>query len=300
MDGACLAHAVGGPGTVPGSRPWLGFGLGLRTEHFEDLLASTPAVDWLEINSENFMVAGGKPRRYLEAFRERYPIVMHGVSLNIGSTDALNMTYLQALRTLAREIEPAWVSDHLCWTGVGGVNSHDLLPLPHTKEALLHVVSRIGRVQDFLGRPLVLENLSSYVRFTTSDISEWDFLAELSKRSGCKLLLDVNHIIVSALNHGFAPLDYLAGIPAEAVWQIHLAGHSDYGHYAIDTHDHEIPESVWTLYEQTIARFGPISSMIERDDHIPPLGELVSELDRVRATHARALAANAPAAVLAA
>lgn len=295
-----MATAIKIPESVSGSRPWLGFGLGLRTQHFEDLLASTPAVDWLEINSENFMVAGGKPRRYLEAFRQRFPIVMHGVSLNIGSTDALDMNYLKALRNLAHEIEPAWVSDHLCWTGVSGVNSHDLLPLPHTEEALVHTTKRVLQVQDFLGRELVLENLSSYVHFTASDISEWDFLTELSRRSGCKLLLDVNNIIVSALNHGFAAQDYLAAIPAEAVWQIHLAGHSDYGHYAIDTHDHDIPESVWALYEQAIARFGRVSSMIERDDHIPPLHKLVSELDRVRATHDRGLLAHAPAAVLAA
>ena len=296
MDSAALAHAAGGPGIAPGSRPFLGFGLGLRTQHFEDLLASSPAVDWLEINSENFMVAGGKPRRYLESFRQRFPIVMHGVSLNIGGTDALDMDYLQALRKLAREIEPAWVSDHLCWTGVGGVNSHDLLPLPHTPEALAHVVSRVLRVQDFLGRELVLENLSSYVRFADSELTEWDFLAELSRRSGCKLLLDVNNIVVSARNHGFAPHEYLDGIPGEAVWQIHLAGHSDYGDYAIDTHDHAVPEAVWDLYADAIARFGAVSSMIERDEHIPPFSELVGELGRVRMTHARTLALQALAA----
>ncbi len=296
MDGALPAHADSGPGNVPGSRPWLGFGLGLRTQHFEDLLATAPAVDWLEINSENFMVAGGKPRRYLEQFRQRYPIVMHGVSLNIGGTDALDMNYLRSLRVLTRDIEPAWVSDHLCWTGVGGVNSHDLLPLPHTVEALDHVVARVGQVQDFLGRELVLENLSSYVRFADSELSEWDFLAELSRRSGCKLLLDVNNIVVSARNHGFAPREYLDGIPGDAVWQIHLAGHSDYGDYAVDTHDHAVPDAVWDVYEDTVARFGAVSSMIERDDHIPPLHELVAELERVRATHARALARPALAA----
>ena len=296
MDGAALAQVGSGPGIVPGSRPFLGFGLGLRTQHFEDLLATSPAVDWLEINSENFMVAGGKPRRYLEAFRQRYPIVMHGVSLNIGGTDALDTNYLKALRQLAREIEPAWVSDHLCWTGVGGVNSHDLLPLPHTEEALVHTTRRVLQVQEFLGRELVLENLSSYVRFADSELSEWDFLAELTRRSGCKLLLDVNNIVVSARNHGFAPGEYLDGIPGESVWHIHLAGHSDYGDYVIDTHDHDVPELVWQVYEDAIGRFGAVSSMIERDDHIPPLHELVAELGRVRETHARALARQALAA----
>ena len=290
MDGT----AVGAPrpgSSDPGSRPWLGFGLGLRTQHFEDLLRGPPtAVDWLEINSENFMVAGGKPRRYLEAFRQRWPIVMHGVSLNIGGTDPLDAAYLRALKQLARDVEPAWVSDHLCWTGVGGVNSHDLLPLPYSQEALAHVAARVRQVQDVLGRPLVLENLSSYVRFADSTLEEWEFLAELVRASGCKLLLDVNNIVVSAKNHDFDAGTFLAGIPAQAVWQIHLAGHGDYGDYAIDTHDHAVPEAVWALYEQAIARFGATSSMIERDDHIPPLPELLDELQRVRETHARGLA----------
>ena len=290
MDGS----AVGAPrpgSSDPGTRPWLGFGLGLRTQHFEDLLRGPPtAVDWLEINSENFMVAGGKPRRYLEAFRQRWPIVMHGVSLNIGGTDPLDAAYLRALKQLARDVEPAWVSDHLCWTGVGGVNSHDLLPLPYSQEALAHVAARVRQVQDVLGRPLVLENLSSYVRFADSTLEEWEFLAELVRASGCKLLLDVNNIVVSAKNHDFDAGTFLAGIPAQAVWQIHLAGHGDYGDYAIDTHDHAVPEAVWALYEQAIARFGATSSMIERDDHIPPLPELLEELQRVRETHARGLA----------
>lgn len=289
MDGTGVKPRPGS--SDPGRRPWLGFGLGLRTQHFEALLQAPPtAVDWLEVNSENFMVAGGKPRRYLEAFRERWPIVLHGVSLNIGGTDPLDADYLRSLARLARAVEPAWVSDHLCWTGVGGVNSHDLLPLPYSEEALAHVAARVRQVQDHLGRPLVLENLSSYVRFADSTMAEWEFLAELTRASGCKLLLDVNNIVVSAKNHGFAAADFLAGIPPEAVWQIHLAGHGDYGDYAIDTHDHAVPEAVWALYEDAIARLGPTSSMIERDDHIPPLPELLDELRRVRETHARGLA----------
>lgn len=288
MDGA-TPSGTPRPGSDPGRRPWLGFGLGLRPPHFEDLLAGpATAVDWLEINSENFMVAGGKPRRYLEAFRQRWPIVMHGVSLDIGGSDPLDVHYLRALARLAHEIEPAWVSDHLCWTGIDGLNSHDLLPLPCSEEALAHVAARVQQVQERLRRPLVLENLSSYVRFAESTMPEWEFLAELTRRTGCKLLLDLNNIVVGARNHGFAAADFLAGIPPGAVWQIHLAGHGDYGDIAIDTHDHAVPEAVWTLYADAIARLGPVSSMIERDDHIPPLPELLLELQRARDAHAAA------------
>ena len=215
---------------------------------------------------------------------------MHGVSLSIGSTDPLDRDYLRALKRLMQEIEPAWVSDHLCWTGVDGINSHDLLPLPYCEAAIAHVVARVQQVQDFLGREILLENLSSYVEYTASTMPEWEFVAEIARRSGCRLLLDVNNIIVSARNHGFSPLDYLAGIPGDRVWQIHLAGHSDYGDYVIDTHDHDVPTQVWSLYEAAIRRFGPISTMIERDDHIPPLAELVAELDMARTVYARALA----------
>ena len=275
--------------SAPGSRPYLGFGLGLRVEHFAEIIANPPAIDWFEITSENFMVAGGKPRHHLDFVRERYPLAMHGVSLSIGSTDPLDMDYLRGLKQLMRAIEPVWVSDHLCWTGVDGINSHDLLPLPYTEEAIAHVSSRIGQVQDYLGREILLENLSSYVEFSDSQLPEWEFIAEIAGRSGCRLLLDVNNIQVSARNHGFDPLDYLAGIPSDRVWQIHLAGHSDYGNYVIDTHDHDVPPEVWSLYEETIRRFGPVSTMIERDDHIPPLPDLLAELDLARAAHARAM-----------
>ncbi len=275
------------------SRPFLGFGLGLRVEHFAAILAEPPRVDWFEITSENFMVAGGKPLHHLEHVRERYPVAMHGVSLSIGSTDSLDMDYLRALKTLAQRVEPVWVSDHLCWTGVGGVNSHDLLPLPYTEEAIAHVCSRVGQVQDFLGREILLENLSSYVEFSGSRMPEWQFVAEIARRSGCRLLLDVNNIQVSARNHGFDALDYLAGIPGDRVWQIHLAGHSDYGDYAIDTHDHDVPAEVWRLYEAAIGRFGPVSTMIERDDHIPPISELLQELDIARDCFAQTCLARA-------
>ncbi|MGH8028718.1 MAG: MNIO family bufferin maturase [Arenimonas sp.] len=285
-----LLPSVPGPGAnSPEARPWLGFGLGLRTEHFSAMLEQSPHVDWLEINSENFMVAGGKPRQFLEAFRQRYPIVMHGVSLSIGSAEPLDMHYLAALKRLAEIVQPAWVSDHLCWTGVDGVNSHDLLPLPYCTAAVEHVVGRVQRVQDYLGREILLENLSSYVQFSASQMTEWEFLAAISQRSGCRLLLDVNNIVVSARNQGFVALEFLRGLPADRIWQIHLAGHTDYGSYAIDTHDHAVPDAVWTLYEQAIELLGPVSTMIERDDHIPPLDELVAELDLARAAHARVI-----------
>lgn len=278
---------------APGARPWLGFGLGLRTQYFDEVLATPPNVDWFEVTSENFMVAGGKPRHYLQRIRERWPVVMHGVSLSIGSTDPLDMDYLRGLRELAREIEPAWISDHLCWTGVDGVNSHDLLPLPYDEAAIAHVVSRVQQVQDFLRREILLENLSSYVEFRQSKMPEWEFVAEVARRAGSRILLDVNNIQVSARNQGFDPHDYLDGMPADRVWQIHLAGHSDYGDYCIDTHDHDVPAEVWALYERAIRKFGPVSTMIERDDHFPPLQDLLGELDQARAAFARANVARA-------
>ncbi|CAN5314407.1 DUF692 domain-containing protein [soil metagenome] len=282
--------------SAPGPRPWLGFGLGLRPEHFTAVLDAPARVDWFEINSENFMVAGGKPRHFLDAIRARYPLVMHGVSMSIGGTDPLDMDYLAALKRLAAHVEPAWVSDHLCWTGVQGINSHDLLPLPYCEAAVAHVVRRVQQVQEFLGRPLVLENLSAYVRYSASDMSEWEFLSQICRRSGCLLLLDVNNIVVSARNQGFDPQQYLRGVPAERVWQVHLAGHADYGTHAIDTHDHAVPDAVWRLYEQAIELIGPVSTMIERDDHIPPFAEMVEELDLARAAHARGLSRQSRAA----
>ncbi len=235
------------------------------------------------------MVAGGKPRRNLAFVRARYPVVMHGVSLSIGGTDPLDQDYLQKLKQLAREVEPAWISDHLCWTGIDGINSHDLLPLPYSEAAIQHVVTRVNQVQEFLGREILLENLSSYVEFSESQMPEWQFVAEIAQRSGCRLLLDVNNIQVSAHNHGFNAQDYLAGIPIDRVWQIHLAGHSVHGDYVIDTHDHAVPNAVWALYGDAIRRFGAVSTMIERDDHIPPLPELIAELEQARAVQTDAL-----------
>ncbi len=274
---------VSTPGArASGVRPWYGYGLGLRTEHFDAVLNEKPDVDWFEIISENFMVAGGKPRHYLDEIRSRYPLAMHGVSLSIGSTDPLDVDYLRELKQLAGHVEPIWISDHLCWTGNGGINSHDLLPLPYTEEAIAHVVSRIGQVQDFLGREILIENVSTYVSFANAEMEEAAFLSEIAHRSGCRILLDVNNIYVSSRNHGFDADAYVAVLPAEKIWQIHLAGHSDYGDYVIDTHDHPVRDEVWALYERTIERVGQVTTMIERDDHIPPLAELVTELDHAR------------------
>jgi uncharacterized protein (UPF0276 family) len=273
------------------TRPSLGFGLGLRVDHYEDILAARPSVDWFEVLTENYLVGGGKPLDYLMRFRERYPLAMHGVSLSIGSTAPLNLEYLAQVKALAARVEPVWVSDHLCWTGIGGKNTHDLLPLPYTEEALEHVAARVRTVQDILGRRILLENVSSYVTFRDSRLSEWQFLAELAARADCLILLDVNNIYVSAVNHEFDPLTYLAAIPAERVQQIHLAGHENHGDYLVDTHDHPVPDPVWELYAHAVRRFGPVSTMIERDDHIPPLAELCSELEQARAVGAAALAA---------
>src|SRR5512135_2672611 len=214
-----------------------GFGLGLRPEHYRDFAAGGPRVDWLEILTENYLVPGGKPLDFLERIRARYPIVMHGVSLSIGGTDALDEAYLRELEALAGRVQPAWISDHLCWTGIGGTNLHDLLPIPFTAEALAHVAERVARVQDRLRRALVLENVSSYVGFAGDEMAEWEFLAELVRRSGCELLLDVNNVYVNAVNHGFDAREFVDALPASAVRQIHLAGHTDNGDHLIDTHD---------------------------------------------------------------
>ena len=259
-----------------------GFGLGLRTPHYEALLNEPHAIDWLEIITENYLVPGGKPLDYLERIRERFPVVMHGVSLSIGSTDPIDTDYLAGVRALAARIEPHWISDHLCWTGIEGRNVHDLLPLPYTEEALALVVARVGQIQDALGRQILLENVSSYLAFHESEMSEWEFLREVAARADCAILLDINNIYVSSVNHGFDALTYLKAIPADRVRQFHLAGHSDLGGHLIDTHDHPIVEPVWNLYRAAVAQFGAVPTMIERDDNIPALGELVAELQSAR------------------
>jgi uncharacterized protein len=270
--------------------PSLGFGLGLRVDHYEAILADHPRVDWFEALTENYLVPGGKPLDYLMRIRERYPLVLHGVSMSIGSTQPLDRNYLAQLRALAARVEPQWISDHLCWTGVAGRNMHDLLPLPYTEEALSNVVERVRTVQDILGRRILLENVSSYVTYRDSEIPEWEFLREIVQRADCLLLLDVNNIYVSSVNHEFDPRDYLQAIPVERVQQIHLAGHENHGDYLIDTHDHPVPDPVWELYDVAVRRFGSVSTMIERDANIPPLEELCAELDAARRLAERALA----------
>lgn len=264
------------------TRPYLGFGLGLRKEHYETILAEHPPVDWFEIISENYMVAGGKPLYYLDRIREHYPLVMHGVSLSIGGTDPLDREYLIRLKALAERVEPAWISDHLCWTGINGTNLHDLMPLPYTPETIRHVAERVSQVQEYLGHQILLENVSSYVAYTASEMTEWEFLCEIAEIADCLILLDVNNIYVSAVNHNFDPYTYLTGIPVERVRQFHLAGHTCQQDLIIDTHDQPIVNPVWDLYAAAVRRFGYVSTMIERDDNIPPLFELLDELEQAR------------------
>jgi uncharacterized protein len=261
---------------------YLGFGLGLRARHYQEILEGNPDIDWFEIISENYMVPGGQPLRMLDRIRARYPVVMHGVSLSIASTAAPDHDYLKALKDLANRVEPEWISDHLCWTGVHGKNLHDLLPIPYTREAFDHVARRVELVQDYLGRALTLENVSTYVEFKHNEMTEWEFLTELSRRSGCWLLFDINNVYVSAFNHGYDPHAFLQGIPVDRVVQFHMAGHSHMGTHIIDTHDHPVCDEVWDLYAAAVKRFGAVSTMIERDDNIPPLDELVAEVAQAR------------------
>ncbi|MDO8457900.1 MAG: DUF692 domain-containing protein [Burkholderiaceae bacterium] len=269
-----------------------GFGLGLRTEHYA-AFESEPhtRVDWLEILSENYMVPGGAPLWHLDRIRRDFPMVMHGVSLNIGGSDPLNLDYLRDLKALVQRVQPGWVSDHLCWTGTQGLNMHDLLPVPYTEETLCHITERILRVQDFLGRRLVIENPSTYVAFAANQMPEWEFVAAMLRLADCELLLDVNNVFVSSVNHGFDPQHYIDAIPAARVRQIHLAGHTTHDDgYLIDTHDHPVCAAVWQLYGYTLQHCGSVPTMIERDDNIPALHALLDELDQARQVHAQALA----------
>ncbi|WP_448096197.1 MNIO family bufferin maturase [Luteibacter yeojuensis] len=277
----------------PSPIPFHGFGLGLRIPHYTDFLEAPQPVDFLEVISENFMVDGGKPLDVLMRVREGYPVALHGVSMNIGSSDGVDSHYLRRLRRLVEHVEPLWVSDHLCWTGIDGHNSHDLLPLPYTGEALDLVADNVHAAQDALGRALVLENPSTYLDFPETAMGEAAFLRELCDRTGCFLLLDVNNIYVSATNHGFDPDDWLERLPLDRVRQVHLAGHSQGRDMLVDTHDAPVPDPVWALYARFIERLGDVAVMIERDDSIPPLPELLAEV-----AHARDLAdaARQPAA----
>ncbi len=269
---------------------FIGHGVGMRPKHYSRYLAERPPVDWLEVISENFMVKGGRPLAVLEKVRREVPVVLHGVSLSIGSVDPLNRGYLNDLRDLADRIEPAWVSDHLCWGTHGGRYAHDLLPLPYTAEALEHVVKRVQIVQDTLRRQILLENVSSYVAYRDSTMPEWEFLTQVAERADCGILLDINNIYVSSMNHEFDPFEYVRGIPSGRVGQFHLAGHSNQGDYLIDTHDNHVIDPVWELHAEAVRRFGRVSSLVEWDEHVPDLDVLVAERDRAAANEHRVLA----------
>jgi uncharacterized protein (UPF0276 family) len=272
------------------ARSDLGHGIGLRTRHFGRFLAERPQVDWVEAVTENFMAPGGRPIAVLEKVRADVPVVLHGVSLAIGSVDLLSETYLGELTRIVERVQPAMVSDHLCWGTHRGQYVHDLLPLPYTEESLAHVVTRVSQVQDRIGRQLLLENPSSYVAFRDSTMTEWEFVAELTRRSGCGMLLDVNNVYVSSRNFGFDPVEYLLGIPVDCVGYFHLAGHTDKGKYLLDSHDHAIPAPVWNLYKVAVRRFGRVPSLVEWDDAIPPLEDVVAESRKAAAIEADELA----------
>ena len=263
-----------------------GIGIGLRPRHYHEVLTQRPAVSWFEVISENFMgrgaAPGGRPLEILAQVREHYPVVLHGVSLSIGSTDPLRVDYLRSLKWLIERIQPDWVSDHLCWTGVDGENLHDLLPLPFTELAAHHVADRVAKVQDVLGRRVLLEDVSSYISFQHSEMTEWEFLGQVAQRADCGILLDVNNVYVSATNHRFDPREYLDEIPIHRVGQIHLAGHEDGGSLLIDTHDRNVAPPVWDLYRYAIERLGPVPTLIEWDDKLPPFSELLEETRRAR------------------
>jgi len=267
----------------------LGHGIGLRREHYAEVIAGAAGIDWLEVITENFLVPGGNPRRVLREARARYPVVLHGVSLSIGSTDPLDESYLTAVKRLAAEIEPAWISDHLCWGTVDGRNTHDLLPLPYDEETLAHVVERVARVQDALGRRIALENVSTYAEFSRSTMREEEFLAEVARRADCHLLVDLNNIFVSTHNHGHDARAYLAALPAERVLQYHLAGPREAGALFIDTHDHPVREETWALYDAALAKIGPRPTLVEWDAEVPPLGRVIEESARARAIEANHL-----------
>ncbi len=269
--------------------PSLGIGLGLRAPHYNYILEHRPPVGWFEIISENFMVDGGKPLSYLDRFLEHYPIIQHGVSMSIGSTGPLDREYLKKLKRLIKKTRTPWFSDHLCWCRHNAHQMHNLLPLPYTREAAMHVAEKARIVQDYMETPFLLENLSSYVEFTSSDMTEWEFLTMIADKAGCGILLDVNNIYVSARNHGFDPMDYILGIPPERVVQMHIAGHTDFGAYVLDTHDHPVRREVWELYRAACRRMGDVSFMLERDDHIPPFPQVFDEVLQAKKFHAHIL-----------
>lgn len=274
--------------------PNLGLGVGLRTAHYPHILRENPAVDWFEIISENYMDSGGRPRHVLEQIAERYPVVMHGVSLSVGSTDPLNFDYLRKLKTLADAVNARWISDHICWTGVAGRNAHDLLPIPFNEQTLSHLVDRVRTIQDFLERPLVLENPSSYVEFASSTMPEWEFVTRLAEDADCGLLLDVNNVFVSSVNHDFDPAEYIRNVPHERVVQFHLAGHTDCGTHRIDTHDDHVIDPVWELYRLAHRLTGGAATLLEWDANIPAFPVVHAEVLKSKQYMTEALAAPNP------
>ncbi|HEY5145175.1 MAG TPA: DUF692 domain-containing protein [Polyangiaceae bacterium] len=275
--------------------PDLGIGVGLRSPHMRHVLRERPAMDWFEIISENFFAEGGVARAHLESVRSHYPLIPHGVSLSIGGTDPLDLDHLSRLRRLVRRIEAPWCSDHLCWTGVGGVDVHDLLPMPYTRETLAHVAERVRRVQGELETPFALENASSYMEYRESTMTEHEFLAELAERADCGILLDVNNVFVSAYNHGFDANAYIDAIPCDRVVQMHLAGHTDKGAYLLDTHSDHVRDDVWQLYRRAVRRCGAVSTLIEWDENIPSWSVLAAEGQAARVARNDALGPAAEA-----
>ncbi len=269
--------------------PDLGVGVGLRVPHYGAILDQTPSVDFFEIISESFMVGGGKPLYHLDRIVEGYPVVQHGVSLGIGSPEAPDRGYLGKLKDLVRRAKPAWVSDHICWSGAGGAHLHDLLPLPYTEETVRLVSERARMIQDYLEVPFALENTSSYLTYTASTIAEWQLVSEIAERADIGILFDVNNVYVSAYNHGFDPYDFVRGVPHERILEVHLAGHTNLGTHIIDTHRGHVIEPVWDLYRETIELAGPVSTLIEWDDEIPPLDGLLAEAEKARAIRHEAL-----------
>lgn len=264
--------------------PYLGYGLGFRVPHYQHVLEHLPkTVDWFEIVTENFLVPGGRPLYYLSQLREHYPVVMHGVAMSVGGTDPLDENYLRQVKQLAEDIEPAWISDHLCWTSVDGVVLHDLMPLPYDEDTMKHVAERIQKVQDYLGRQILIENVSSYVSYQQSEMSEWEFIRSVAELADCYLLLDVNNVYVNAVNHGFDPKTFFDAIPVERVKQFHIAGHTRLHDHIVDTHDEPICDDVWECYRYAVQRFSKVSTLLERDDNIPAFEVLEAELAEAKA-----------------
>jgi uncharacterized protein (UPF0276 family) len=267
----------------------LGFGLGLRSPHYDYVLENLPAVDWFELITENYLAPGGRPRAILHKIREHYPVVLHGLSFNIGSAEPPDMSYLAQLKTLIKDVEPAWVSDHICWTGLHGKTSHDLLPIAYNNESLNQVVDKVSKIQEVLGQIIVLENPSVYLQFRSSQMSEAEFINTLVKRTGCRILLDVNNVYVSSFNLGFDPYQQISDLDKDCVQQFHLAGHTHNVTHIIDTHDHPVCDDVWQLYAHACRQFGATATLLERDDHIPAFTELMDELEQARRVQNNAL-----------